>query len=120
MPREQIIVNSLLEWINCNLNKPLKIEDVAGKAGYSKWHLQRMFYRVMHQTLGNYIRDRKMELAAYDLIDTQDSVIAISLKYGYDSQQSFTRSFARKYQVPPATFRRINCNEIKPRLQRFY
>lgn len=108
MDRHYQIVNSLVEWIEGNISKPLKINEVAEKSGYSKWHLQRMFHRVMDKSMGDYIRDRKMELAAHDLLDGNETVMTISLKYGYDSQQSFTRTFARKYQVPPATFRRIN------------
>ncbi|MDI3440804.1 MULTISPECIES: helix-turn-helix domain-containing protein [Erwinia] len=108
MDRQHEIVNTLVEWIEGNIDRPLKIDEVAERAGYSKWHLQRMFHRIMDKSMGDYIRDRKMELAANDLLDGNDTVIAISLKYGYDSQQSFTRSFARKYRVPPATFRRMN------------
>lgn len=108
MNREQETVNSLIVWIEDNLARPLKIDEVAAKAGYSKWHLQRMFQRVMNISMGDYIRDRKLTLAAHDLLDSRDTVIAISLKYGYDSQQSFTRTFARKYRVPPATYRRMN------------
>jgi len=108
MERHEHIIYELTEWIGQNIDKPLKIEDVAEKAGYSKWHLQRIFQRVMNVSLGNYIRDKKLRLAAQDLINSQNSVIDICVKYGYESQQSFTRTFVKKYHVPPATFRRMN------------
>lgn len=107
MERHEDIIHELTGWIEVNINKPLKIDDVAEKSGYSKWHLQRMFCRVMDISLGHYIRDKKMRLAAQDLIDSQESIMDISVKYGYDSQQSFTRTFSKKYHVPPATFRRL-------------
>jgi AraC family of transcriptional regulator, multidrug resistance transcriptional activator len=112
MERHEDIIHDLTRWIDTNISKPLKIEDVAERSGYSKWHLQRMFHRIMNISLGHYIRDKKLELAAHDLIISQDRVIDISVKYGYDSQQSFTRSFARKYHVPPATFRRMKTHEV--------
>jgi AraC family multidrug resistance transcriptional activator len=112
MDRHDIIIQDLVTWIDDNIKQPLKIDDVAARAGYSKWHLQRMFQRITHKSLGHYIRDKKMELAAHDLIDGSESVIDISVKYGYDSQQSFTRTFAKKYHVPPATFRRLNAHSF--------
>ncbi|MFH8136316.1 helix-turn-helix domain-containing protein [Pantoea osteomyelitidis] len=108
MDRHEDLIYELLKWIDKNINKPIKVDDVALRSGYSKWHLQRIFHRVKNVSLGNYIRDKKLELAAHDLLDSQEAVINISVKYGYDSQQSFTRSFVRKYSVPPATYRRIN------------
>lgn len=108
MDRHEILIHDLIAWIDDHLRQPLKIEDVAQRAGYSKWHLQRVFQRIMHISLGNYIRDKKLASAAEDLISSNEAVIEISVKYGYDSQQSFSRSFVRKYHVPPATWRRLN------------
>ncbi|ORM71775.1 helix-turn-helix domain-containing protein [Pantoea rwandensis] len=108
MDRHEIIIHELIDWIDDNIRSPIKIEDVALRSGYSKWHLQRMFQRIMKVSLGNYIRDKKLELAAIDLIASTEAVIDISYKYGYDSQQSFSRSFSRKYKMPPARFRRLN------------
>ncbi|WP_380184304.1 helix-turn-helix domain-containing protein [Kalamiella sp. sgz302252] len=108
MQREQTIIYELTAWIEANIHRPLKIDDVAEKAGYSKWHLQRMFQRVMGKNLGNYIRDSKLARAAEDLLETSETVMTISQKYGYESQQTFTRIFAKKYRQPPAMFRKSN------------
>lgn len=102
------VIDSLIEWIEENIEKPIKIRDVSEKAGYSKWHLQRIFHQVIGETLGNYIRDRKLELAANELLHTQNAVVEISFKYGYDSQQSFSRTFSRKYSLPPQAYRRMH------------
>lgn len=107
MDRHETIIEEILKWINENIHDPLKVDDVALRSGYSKWHLQRMFHRVTKISLGNYIRDKKLELAAHDLLVSQEAVINISVRYGYESQQSFTRSFVRKYSIPPTTYRRI-------------
>ncbi|WP_328803054.1 helix-turn-helix domain-containing protein [Rouxiella aceris] len=108
MERHVMLINSLIKWIDGNLDKPLKIKSVADKAGYSQWHIQRIFYQVTNKNIAHYIRDRKLELAAYDLLESHETVFQIGLKYGYDSQQSFTRTFVRKYLIPPATFRKMN------------
>ncbi|SFT45585.1 AraC family of transcriptional regulator, multidrug resistance transcriptional activator [Kosakonia arachidis] len=108
MVKLEHIIDELIIWIDNNIHKSLKIEDVAQRSGYSKWHLQRVFYQVKNTNLANYIRDKKLEMAAYDLIQSDESILSISLKYGFDSQQSFTRSFAKKYHLPPSRFRRLN------------
>ncbi len=106
MVKLEHFIDQLLEWIDINIDKPLKIEDVAQRSGYSKWHLQRVFSQVMDVNLAHYIRDKKLEMAARDLVQGSESLLSISCKYGFDSQQSFTRSFVKKYRLPPSRFRR--------------
>lgn len=59
----QQIIQTLIEWIDEHIDQPLNIDVVAKKSGYSKWYLQRMFRTVTHQTLGEYIRQRRLLLA---------------------------------------------------------
>lgn len=99
-------ITPLLEWINDNIHLNLKIDDVAEKSGYSKWHLQRIFTLYTGMTLGAYIRTRRLISAAEDLANCYDSILEITLKYGYESQQSFTRTFSRYFNSPPASYRR--------------
>jgi len=113
MDRKQQLILTLTHWIDDNIHLPLKIEHVAERSGYSRWHLQRMFYQVMKQSLGKYIREKKLMRAADDLLNSNESVMEISLRYGFESQQSFTRSFTGKYHIPPATFRRGITGESK-------
>ena len=37
------VIDTIVEWIDDNLHQPLRIDDIARHAGYSKWHLQRLF-----------------------------------------------------------------------------
>lgn len=96
------VIDTIVEWIDDNLNQPLRIDDIARHAGYSKWHLQRLFMQYKGESLGRYIRERKLLLAARDLRDTDQKVYDICLKYGFDSQQTFTRIFTRTFSQPPA------------------
>ena len=86
------VIDTIVEWIDDNLHQPLRIDDIARHAGYSKWHLQRLFLQYKGESLGRYIRERKLLLAARDLRDTDQRVYDICLKYGFDSQQTFTAS----------------------------
>lgn len=81
------VIDTIVEWIDDNLNQPLRIDDIARHAGYSKWHLQRLFMQYKGESLGRYVRERKLKLAARDLLDTDQKVYDICLKYGFDSQK---------------------------------
>jgi AraC family multidrug resistance transcriptional activator len=59
MFRTEDIINEITQWIDSNLHKPLKIEDVAARAGYFRSHLQRTFVQVKEIIKGKYIRDKK-------------------------------------------------------------
>ena len=116
------VIDTIVEWIDDNLHQPLRIDDIARHAGYSKWHLQRLFLQYKGESLGRYIRERKLLLAARDSIqndlgrllaardlrDTDQRVYDICLKYGFDSQQTFTRIFTRTFNQPPGAYRKEN------------
>ncbi len=57
-------------------------------------------------TVSEYIRNRRLALAGNDLLVTDEKVIDIALKYGYDSPDSFTKAFTRFHGVTPACVRK--------------
>ena len=65
-------------------------------------------FTVQGESLGRYIRERKLLLAARDLRDLPISGSDICLKYGFDSQQTFTRVFTRTFNQPPGAYRKEN------------
>lgn len=114
VPVPQETVTALLPWIDDNIGRPLHIEDVVARSGYSKWYFQRLFSQQMNQTLGSYIRQRRLYYAAQDLMLTQLTVLDIALRYGFESQQSFTRLFTRYFSAPPARWRRAQKDVLHP------
>lgn len=101
----QDIIHILTEWIDDHIDQPLNIDVVAKKSGYSKWYLQRMFRTVQRQTLGEYIRQRRLLMAAKELRDTQRPIFDIAMDYGYVSQQTFSRVFRREFDRTPTDYR---------------
>ena len=97
----QKIIQDLIAWIDEQLN----IDVVAKKSGYSKWYLQRMFRTVTHQTLGDYIRQRRLLLAAVELRTTERPIFDIAMDLGYVSQQTFSRVFRRQFDRTPSDYR---------------
>ena len=101
----QQIIQTLIEWIDDHIDQPLNIEAVANKSGYSKWYFQRMFRTVMRQTLGDYIRQRRLLLAAVELRTTERPIFDIAMDLGYVSQQTFSRVFRREFDRTPSDYR---------------
>lgn len=87
------IIRDLLSWLESHLDQPLSLDNVAAKAGYSKWHLQRMFKDITGHAIGAYIRARRLSKAAVALRLTSRPILDIALQYRFDSQQTFTRAF---------------------------
>lgn len=87
------IIRDLLSWLESHLDQPLSLDNVAAKAGYSKWHLQRMFKDITGNAIGAYIRARRLSKAAVALRLTSRPILDIALQYRFDSQQTFTRAF---------------------------
>lgn len=100
------IIRDLLSWLEGHLDTPLSIGHVAAKAGYSKWHLQRMFKEVTGQAIGSYIRGRRLAKSAVALRLTARPILDIALQYRFDSQQTFTRAFKKQFNRTPAFYRR--------------
>jgi len=100
------IIRDLLSWLETHLDTPLSIDNVSSRAGYSKWHLQRMFKEVTGQAIGAYIRGRRLSKAAVALRLTARPILDIALQYRFDSQQTFTRAFKKQFNLTPAYYRR--------------
>ena len=101
-----------MEWIerlNCavnymeeNIKEPINLEEVSKIACCSTYHFQRMFAYIADITLSQYIRRRRMSLAAVDLQSGNEKVVDISLKYGYDSPTAFNRAFKSVHGITPS------------------
>ncbi|RDK89513.1 AraC family transcriptional activator of mar-sox-rob regulon [Enterobacillus tribolii] len=102
---DQRLVSALVDWIEKNIDGKLQIDDVSRKSGYSKWHIQRKFKSVVGVSVASYIRNRKLTRAAIALKVTEMKIIDIAMSYGFDNQQTFTRTFSRHFGVSPGGYR---------------
>lgn len=102
---DQRLVSALIDWIEKNLDDKLLIDDVSRRSGYSKWHIQRKFKTVMGVTIASYIRIRKLTRAAIALKVTKMKIVDIAQNYGFDNQQTFTRTFSHHFGVSPGEYR---------------
>lgn len=99
-------IQNSIDYIELNLTSQLTIESIAEQAYYSAFHFQRVFQAILGYSVKEYIRLRRLTKSLEDLSRHNESVLEISLKYNYSSQEAFTRAFKKTFLVTPAAFRK--------------
>ncbi|ENJ9655498.1 AraC family transcriptional regulator [Clostridium botulinum] len=100
-------------YIEKNLDEDLKTEDVAKSIGYSYYHFTRLFEGLLGETIGNYIRKRRITKAAQDLIYTDKKIIDIALDFQFKSPEAFARAFKKIYDTSPTEYRKNRIDVLK-------
>ncbi len=98
-------MNGALKYIEENLTNEIDFKEVARIAFCSEYHFKRMFSFLAGISLSEYIRRRRLTLAAFELIDRNVKVIDIAIKYGYTSPDSFARAFHNLHGITPSEAR---------------
>lgn len=103
-------LNQAIYYMEENMCETIDFNEVAKIAGCSTYHFQRMFAYMANMPISEYIRRRKMSLAAVDLQKGNNKVIDIALKYGYDSPTAFNRAFKSIHAISPSKARQEGAN----------
>lgn len=98
-------MNGALKYIEKNLTDDIDFKKVARLAFCSEYHFKRMFSFLAGVTLSEYIRRRRLTLAAFELTNSNVRIIDVAVKYGYGSADSFTRAFQSLHGVTPSEAR---------------
>ncbi len=94
-------LNKAINYIEEHLTDEIDLNELGKIAGCSGFHFQRMFSYMAEIPLSEYIRKRKMSLAAIDL-QNGEKVLDVALKFGYDSPTAFNRAFKSVHGFPPS------------------
>lgn len=95
-------LNKAINYIEEHLTDEINYEQLGQIAGCSAYHFQRMFAYMAGIPLSEYIRRRKMSLAAVDLQGGSEKVIDVAGKYGYSSPTAFNRAFQTVHGMAPS------------------
>lgn len=98
-------MNDALDYIENNLDGEIDYDIAASKAYCSVFYFQRMFSFIAEITLSEYIRRRRLTLAAFELQNSNVKIIDLAIKYGYDSPDAFTRAFQKLHGRIPSKAR---------------
>lgn len=100
-----VTIEGVLRYIQANLDEPLDVRCLASVAGYSPFHFQRAFRKLVGESPIEHVRRIRLERAAYQLRTTTESVTSIAIDAGFESIAGFSRSFEDAFSVPPTTYR---------------
>lgn len=94
-------LKTAIDYMEVNLLKEISAEDVAEQVHMSSFYMQKGFKIMTGYTIAEYIRSRRLYLAALDMITGRERVIDLAYKYGYDTPESFTKAFSRFHGLSP-------------------
>ena len=99
-------MHRVLEYIDGQLDQPLDLDRVAEVAHFSSFHFHRLFSAWMGETLGDYLRRRRVEVAAMRLAaQPRVPVLHIALSVGFGSAEAFARAFRARFGCSPTAWR---------------
>jgi len=101
-------LNKAINYIEANLRGEIDMDKVANIMCQSKDSFQRTFSLIMNISINEYIRKRRMTLAATLLRRGNVKIIDLALQFGYESPESFTRAFKEVFGMPPSAARDKN------------
>ncbi len=99
-------LNYAIDYIEEHLNENIVCDEIAQSAFYSSFHFQRTFSLLTGMKVNEYVRNRRLSLAAQDLLNSNSKIIDVALKYGYETPESFTKAFQRFHGVLPSQAKR--------------
>ena len=98
-------LNLAMDYIEEHISDDITIADISSVTAYSEYHFCRLFHYIAEMPLSEYIRKRRLSLAAMDLQCECYKVIDLAVKFGYDSADSFTRAFVKQHGITPTAAR---------------
>lgn len=100
-------LNHTQEYLHAHFTERLSLATIAEQAGVHPSHLIRVFRQHFHCTIGDYVRNLRIQQACQDLAQSDTPLPEIALALGYSDQSHFTVAFKRQTGIAPAAFRRI-------------
>jgi len=98
-------MNNALDYIENHLDAELDYKKIAQVAFCSEYHFSRMFSAISGISLSEYIRRRRLTLAAFEIQKSDIRILDLAMKYGYDSADSFSRAFQKTLGLKPSDAR---------------
>jgi len=104
-------IDRVIDYLRGNLDRPMKLRELANVAGFSEFHFHRIFGAVSGETLNTFTNRLRLEKAARLLRYSDQNLTDIAFDCGFSSSATFSRAFRSGYDTSPSQFRKSG--EIK-------
>ncbi len=94
-------INNSISYMEDNLTEAITMNDIAEHVNLSVFHFHRAFSMLTEMSPTEYLRKRRLSQAGAELVNGEEKVIDIALKYGYETPESFTKAFTRFHGISP-------------------
>ena len=94
-------INDAITYMEDHLTDEITLDDIAKSVNLSVFHFHRAFSMLTGMSPAEYLRNRRLSQAGADLINKDEKVIDVALKYGYETPESFSKAFTRHHGVSP-------------------
>ncbi|WP_033443378.1 AraC family transcriptional regulator [Saccharothrix sp. NRRL B-16314] len=101
-----LALNRLVDLVDEHLTEELDVGGLARELGTTEYHLRRMFSSLAGMPLSEYVRRRRMTVAAADVVRGEDDLLGIAVRHGYGSTEAFGRAFRAVHGAGPGEVRR--------------
>ncbi|MGC5020874.1 AraC family transcriptional regulator [Micromonospora sp. DT47] len=99
-------LNEAMGYVERHLDQPIEVAELARIAVTSEYHLRRLFSALAGMPLSEYLRRRRLTVAAGEVLAGERTLLDIAVRYGYGSTEAFTRAFRAVHGVGPGEARR--------------
>ncbi len=99
-------IENMIEWIENNITVNPTLSEMSNYVGYSPYYCSAKFHENVGITFKQYISKRKLSLSSVEVKNTQMRFLDIAIKYGFSSQEAFTRAFVDAYGCTPYQYRK--------------
>lgn len=96
------VLNDITLYIDEHLDEKIEYETLSKMMGVNNYTMQRIFSLIAGVPLAEYIRKRRLSMAAFDLVSGNYKVMDLAIKYSYENATSFSRAFEAFHGVKPS------------------
>ena len=100
-------LQAAIDYMEDHLLDDPSMEEIAQQANFSAFHFQRTFAILTEMSVGEYLRRRRLTLAAQELTSSDTKIIDLAYKYGYETPEAFSKAFRRQHGVTPSEARKF-------------
>lgn len=101
-------ISEAIKYIDENISETLSVEMIAERFAFSPYYFHRLFTVIVGKSMIAYVRGRRVAYACKMLNETEKKVLDIALDCGFDSAQSFSRTFKAVTGMSPLEYRSSN------------